>query len=178
MTDGMTQLLNQALTTGSGVGSPTGIVTALTGGSSVINTGTGGTLAASDIYAVQNALGPRWQANARWISNLTVANALRQEETSNGALKFPSLQNDPPTLLGRPTHEASFMDGTIAAGKNLLIYGDFSNYVVTQRVGSTVELIPHLFGASLRPTGQRGLWLRAQHGADSINDAAFRMLQA
>jgi HK97 family phage major capsid protein len=63
-----------------------------------------------------------------------------------------------PTLLGRPTHEASFMDGTIAASKNLLIYGDFSNFVVTQRVGATVELIPHLFSPnSLWPTGQRGL---------------------
>jgi HK97 family phage major capsid protein len=125
-----------------------------------------------------NALGPRYQASARWISNLVVQNALRQQETGNGALKFPSLQNNPPTLLGRPTHEASFMDGTIGAGKDLLIYGDFSNYVVTQRVGSTVELIPHLFGANRRPTGQRGLYMWARYGADSINDSAFRMLQA
>jgi HK97 family phage major capsid protein len=179
MTDGMTQLLNQALTVGSGSGQPTGIVTALAGGSSVVNTGTGGTLAAEDIYALQNALGPRWQANARWMSNLVVANSIRQEETTNGALKFPSMQGNPPTLLGRPTHEASFMDGTIAAGKNLLIYGDFSNFVVTQRVGATVELIPHLFSPNnLRPTGQRGLWMWARYGADSINDSAFRMLHS
>jgi HK97 family phage major capsid protein len=148
------------------------------GTSSVVNTATPGTLAASDVYAIQNSLGPRWQDNARWISNLVVANALRQAETSNGALKFPSLQNDPPSLLGRPTHEASFMDGTIAAGKNLAIYGDFSNYVVTQRVGSSVELIPHLFGANRRPTGQRGLYMWARYGADSINDSAFRLLVA
>lgn len=51
-------------------------------------------------------------------------------------------------------------------------------YVVTQRVGSSVELIPHLFGANRRPTGQRGAWLWARYGADSINDAAFRMLVA
>lgn len=178
MTDGMTQLLNQKLTVGSGSGEPTGIVTALAGGSSVVNTATGATLTASDIYTVQNALGPRWQANARWVSNLVVQNALRQQETGNGALKFPSLQNSPPSLLGRPTHEASYMDGTIGAGKDLLIYGDFNNYVVTQRVGSTVELIPHLFGANRRPTGQRGLYMWARYGADSINDSAFRMLQA
>jgi HK97 family phage major capsid protein len=41
MSDGMTQLLNTAFTTGSGVGNPTGIITALTGGSSVVNTGHG-----------------------------------------------------------------------------------------------------------------------------------------
>ena len=41
-----------------------------------------------------------------------------------------------------------------------------------------MELIPHLFGANRRPTGQRGLWMWARYGADSINDSAFRMLQA
>jgi HK97 family phage major capsid protein len=56
LSDGATQILNDALTTGSGVGCPTGIVTALAGGSSVVATGTGGTLAASDIYSAQNSL--------------------------------------------------------------------------------------------------------------------------
>ena len=76
-------------------------------------------------------------------------------ETTNGALKFPGLQADPPTLLGRPAHELSTMDGTIDAGQDnaIGIYGDWSNYVITQRVGSSVELIPHLFGANRRPTG-------------------------
>jgi HK97 family phage major capsid protein len=178
MNDGMTQLLNTAFTTGSGTGNPTGIITALTGGSSVVNTGTGGTLAASDVYAVQSSLGPRFQGNARWVGNLAILNALRQEETTNGALKFPSLQNDPPTLLARPVHELSNMDNTIAANKNLLVYGDFSQYVITQRVGSSLELIPHLFGSNRRPTGQRGVWLWARYGADSVNDNAFRLLVA
>lgn len=71
------------------------------------------------------------------------------------------------------------MDNTIAAGNPVLIYGDFSsNYVITQRVGSSVELVPHLFGSNRRPTGQRGMLLWARYGADSINDSAFRMLVA
>ena len=70
------------------------------------------------------------------------------------------------------------MAAAIAANNNLLVYGDFSQYVITQRVGSSLELIPHLFGANRRPTGQRGAWLWARYGADSINDAAFRMLKA
>jgi HK97 family phage major capsid protein len=178
MSDGMTQLLNTAFTTGAGVGTPTGIVTALTGTSSVVGTATGGTLTAADVYAVQSSLGPRFQANARWTFNLAVLNALRQMETTNGALKFPSLQNDPPTLLGRPAHELSNLNGNVAAGQPLGVYGDFQNYVISQRVGSSVELIPHLFGANRRPTGQRGVWMWARYGADSINDAAFRLLTA
>jgi len=178
LNDGATQILNQALTVGSGTGQPTGLITALAGSSAVLNTATPGTLTPADIYSTQNSLAARWQPNARWISNLTVANAIRQEETGNGALKFPSMQGNPPTLLGRPTHEASFMDNTIAAGKNLMIYGDFSNYVVTQRVGTTVELVPHIFGPNGRPRGQRGMVMWQRVGADSINDSAFRMLAA
>lgn len=181
LSDGALQLLNTSLTTGSGTGEPTGIITALTGGSSIVSTATADTLAASDVYALQSSLGPRWQANARWAANLAVINLLRQMETSNGALKFPSLQDTTPTLLGRPVHELSNMDGTLGGGAGndfVLLYGDFRNYVITQRVGSAVELIPHLFGSNRRPTGQRGMLLWARYGGNSVNNAAFRLLAA
>ncbi|WP_322859252.1 phage major capsid protein [Mycobacterium europaeum] len=177
LADGALQLLNSALTVGSGVGEPTGIVTALAGGSSVVTTGAAGTLTAADVYATQNALGPRWQANARWVGNLATLNALRQMESGNGSLLFPELRASEPTLLGRPVHEASVMDNTVATGKNVLVYGDWQNYLISQRVGSSVELVPHLFGSNRRPTGQRGMLLWARWGADSINDSGFRMLQ-
>ena len=66
--------------------------------------------AASDFYKLQNSLGPRFQPNARWMINLSTLNSARQFETTNGALKFPSLQDNPPTLLGRPVDENSVMD--------------------------------------------------------------------
>jgi HK97 family phage major capsid protein len=146
----------------------------------VVNTAVNDTLAASDIYAVQSSLGPRFQANAQWAFNFNILNQLRQMETTNGALKFPGLQADPPTLLGRRAWELSTMDGTIDAGQTnaIGIYGDFSNYVITQRVGSSVELIPQIFGSNRRPTGQRGVWLSARYGANSVNDAGFRLLTA
>jgi HK97 family phage major capsid protein len=181
LSDGMLQLLNDALTTGSGTGMPTGIVTALTGGSSVVAAGTADTLTAADVYNVQGSLGPRWQANARWCANLAILNKLRQLETANGSLVFPELRATEPTLAGKPVHELSNMSAALGggAGNNpALLYGDFSNFVVSQRIGSAVELIPHLFGSNLRPTGQRGLYMYARYGSDSVNDAAFRLLTA
>ena len=71
------------------------------------------------------------------------------------------------------------MDGVINAGatNNVLIFGDFSNYVIADRVGMTVETIPHLFAtANNRPTGQRGFYAFYRLGADSVNDGAFSML--
>jgi HK97 family phage major capsid protein len=73
--------------------------------------------------------------------------------------------------------EAEAMDGTYGSGENYaLIGGDWYNYVIADRIGTTVEFIPHLFGANQRPTGQRGWWAYVRHGADSVNDGAFRML--
>ena len=179
--DGILQLLNAALTTGSGTGTPTGIITSLLGGSSVVATGTADTLVANDVYSVQNALGPRWQAQARWCANLAILNTLRQMETANGALLFPELRASEPTLLGRPVHELSNMQGTMGGGAGndpVLLYGDFSNFVVSHRIGASVEFIPHLFGSNQRPTGQRGMYAYARYGSDSVNDAAFRLLVA
>jgi HK97 family phage major capsid protein len=182
LADGLQQKMNETLTTGSGVGQPTGIVTALQGGASVVASAAPDTIASADVYALQNALQPRYQPRARWCANLAVLNRLRQLESANGSLLFPELRSDTPTLAGKPVHELSNMDGTLSGGAGndpALLYGDFTNYVVTQRVGSSIELVPHLFGpANQRPTGQRGLYSYARYGADSVNDAAFRLLVA
>ncbi|MCB9408316.1 MAG: phage major capsid protein [Mycolicibacterium sp.] len=178
--DAAEQLLATALTTGSGSGQPTGIVTALTGAGSVVTGDGSEALAASDFYKVQNALAPRWQPNASWMAALPTINAARQFESANGSLLFPGLHTSPPTLLGRNVYENSVMDSAVNAAATeanyLAIYGDFSQYVVTMRVGSQIELIPHIVGANRRPTGQRGAWLWGRYGADSLIDSAFAML--
>jgi hypothetical protein len=62
-------------------------------------------------------------------------------------------------ILGIPTFEWSTMTATIATTNKIAIYGDFSTFLIADRLGGTVELIPHLFGATNRfPTGQRGAY--------------------
>ncbi len=50
------------------------------------------------------------------------------------------------------------MDSTVVAGAKPLIVGDFASFLIVDRLGMSIELIPHLFGANRRPTGQRGLY--------------------
>jgi HK97 family phage major capsid protein len=168
----------EAFTVGTGTGQPTGIVTALTGTASEVDR-TGTTLDAADFFAVQEALGPRFQPNAKWIMHLVSLNRGRSIIAGTG-LTTPLLDDSqtPPRLLGKQAYEASFMDSTVtgSASDFLAVYGDFRNYVIADRVGTTVELIPHLFGATRRPTGQRGWYMFRRVGADSVNDNAFRML--
>ncbi|PBA30567.1 phage major capsid protein [Mycobacterium intracellulare] len=182
--DGADQLTATAYTVGSGTNQPAGVITQLVASSgtvSLVSPATAETLAPGDVFTVQNALPPRFQPRAVWNANLTIINTLRQFETTNGALKFPELQANPPMLLGRQMHENSNMDGTInpAATENNypLVYGDFaSGMVIVDRIGSTLELVPHLFGANRRPTGQRGALLWFRTGSDVVNPNAFRLL--
>ncbi len=182
LVDGAEQLNATAYTTGSGSGQPKGVITAVAAvGGSLVSPGVAETLAASDVYSVQNALPPRFQPNAQWCANLAIINTLRQFETASGALKFPGLQDNPPQLLGRVMNELSNMDGTINASATEnnypLLYGDFgSGMVIVDRIGSTLELVPHLVGSNRRPTGQRGALLWFRTGADVVIPNAFRLL--
>lgn len=180
--DSALQLSEKAYTTGSGTGEPTGFVTALAAASPSVQVtpDTAETLGASDLYKVQNALPPRFQANSTWAANLTVWNVLRQMETGNGALKFPGLQDVPAHLLGRPAVEQSHMDGTWNAAQtadnHVLTIGDFKQFLIVDRIGATLERVEHLVGSSRRPTGQRGALLWFRTGSDVLVPNAFRML--
>ncbi len=59
----------------------------------------------------------------------------------------------------------------------MLIVGDFQNYVLADRIGMQVELVPHFFATgSNRPSGQRGFFAYYRLGADSVNDDGLRLL--
>jgi hypothetical protein len=84
-------------------------------------------------------------------------------------------------LLSRSVYENSNMDGSLnpAATENnyVLLYGDFAaGMVIVDRIGSTLELVPHLFGSNRRPTGQRGALLWFRTGSDVVIPNAFRPL--
>ncbi|HKY57535.1 MAG TPA: phage major capsid protein [Aeromicrobium sp.] len=171
-----------AFATGTGSGQPFGIVTALAGTSSEINAAADDTFAIADVYSTYGGLPARYRSGASWLANNLIYNLVRRFDTSGGAGLWTTLGNDrPENLLGRPVYEAEAMDGTVttsgAVSNYIMVFGDFSNYVIADRVGTRVEFIPTLFHTSNnRPSGQRGwhAWYRV--GADSVNDGAFRLL--
>ncbi|WP_324667186.1 Major capsid protein [Mycobacterium canetti] len=181
LADSVEQLQAAAFVNGSGNGEPTGFVSALTGTSDQVVVGAGSeAIVAADVYALQSALPPRFQTNSAFAANLTTINVLRQAETSNGALKFPSLHASPPMLAGKRIWEVSNMDivdAAVTATNYPLVLGDWSQFIITDRVGSTVELVPHVFGGNRRPTGQRGFFAWFRTGSDVLVRNAFRVLR-
>ena len=82
-------------------------------------------------------------------------------------------------LLGHPVYEASAQSGTFTTGQLIGVFGDFSYFKIVDRIGLTVETIPHLFGAAQGnlPTGQRGLFAYWRVGSKVLDANAFRTLK-
>lgn len=187
MVDARDRLEATAHIKGTGTDQPTGLEVELTGGSSVVSPATVETFAAADVYATARALPPRYRMTAdmpSWVAAYGTYLDIRQFDTSGGGNFWTSLGNGTPErLLGWRAYEASAVDDSndinaAATETNFVLFvGDFSRYVIVDRVGMTVELVPHLFHTgNNRPSGQRGLigWMRT--GAESVDDNAFRVL--
>jgi HK97 family phage major capsid protein len=171
-----------AFATGTGSGQPFGLVVALTGTASEIDAATDDTFAIADVRSIYNALPARHRANASWLANNSIYTLIRAFDTGGGGGFWANLNGDrPEQLLGREVLESEGMDGVVtttgAVSNFILIFGDLENYVIADRIGMTVEFIPHLFHTTTnRPSGQRGWYAHTRMGADSVNDDAFRML--
>ena len=181
--DAKDRLEGTAFATGSGSGEPTGIFTALDANTNVeLTTTTAATVGLVDLHAVYRALPIRWRSRASWLMNPLWLGAIRQLGSAVGASFTGDLRDPyPERIIGRPVVESDDAPEvqTTTALDNILVFGDFSNYVIADKPASMmVEFIPHVFGATNgRPIGARALYAFWRTGADSVNDLAFRLLQ-
>jgi HK97 family phage major capsid protein len=157
---------------------PTGIITALVaaGGSTVIATGTN-VLAQGDLYANQAALPARWQPNAKWMMSLPILNGYRQLPQATGLNYSVVADGGPqPKILGWPVYVNSNMDSTLtgAAADYLVLSGDFNQFVIVDRIGTTIEVLPG-YGTNRRPTGQKHFYMHWRTGSGVLVPDAFRL---
>ena len=184
--DGFDRLEATAFTTGTGSGQPYGLITRLSGTGPVVN-GTSGAagaadFVAADVYALDDALGARWRQNASFLAAKATYNDVRQFATSNTYHAFWTAfgGGTPAELIGYPTYSAEEMDTTIVSGSNdyVLVLGDVSQYRVIDRVGTSINFIPVLFGTSGgRPNGSAGWFAMKRVGADVLTSNAFKVLK-
>lgn len=179
---GYVQLIASQSMTGSG-SAPQGIFTAIdaTAAREVIVT-TSGALGPEDVFKAWNHLGEMWRdGRASWFSSVSVESAVRANGGANLGLYSVSITAEGLVLVnGRPWYKTDYapaFTGTTGT-VNLLVVGDFSNFLIAQRAGMSVESVPHIFGMTNNaPLGERGLFAWARHGMDSINDNAFTLLK-
>jgi HK97 family phage major capsid protein/HK97 family phage prohead protease len=150
-----------------------GVVATLNASSNV----TANTFTAGSVYSLEESLPPRFRDNATFLGNKAVYNLIRQFDTAGGAQLWERIgASTPNQLLGYPAYEVSSMASTVALNARYLLFGDFRHFLIVDRVGMSVELVPHLFGANRRPTGQRGLYAIWRNNSKVLTDNAFRIL--
>lgn len=160
--DAKNNLENTKFLTGLGHTSsePQGLI-AVGGATAVVVTATTATIAVGDIYNLESALSPRNRANASIVGNRAFFQKVRQLDTAGGANLWTQLGNKTPSeLLGYPVYEwSAYASTTTTSGSTVATMGDFSRFLIIDRVGMDVELIPHLFAtANNRPYGARALY--------------------
>ena len=161
---------------GHGSNEPQGL---LVGATAVVTTAIATTLAVGDLYGLEEALPPRFRPGASIVANKKQFNRVRAFDTSGGSSLWVQLgQGLPAALLGYPNYEYSELTNALTSGASIVTIGDFSYYLIADRVGMDIELIPHLFGtANNLPTGQRGLYCYWRNSAVVLAWQAFRTLK-
>lgn len=172
------------LGSGSGVNA-NGLITTLSG--NTVDTASATAFAASDVYKLEGALDVRWRGRAKFLAHHDTYNAIRQFAENDGHKMWERIGNGQPSqLLGRPAIESSVVAGTpanwapstaAATEGKFMLFGDFSNFLIVDRIGMSVELIPQVFGTNHRPTGQRGVYAIWMNNTKVVVDNAFKVLK-
>lgn len=182
LVDAQARLEGESFVNGTGSGQPFGVVSRVSATTaSRVPAQTNNVFGPLDAYSVQAHLPARWRPTSTWHANIAIIHKLRQLATGAGpehAFISDMTAGQPPQLLGRPLYECSPMDGALGSGDDdALLLGSFDQYCVVDRVGTTIELVPHLIGPNRRPTGQRGFLMWFRVGADTLTNSAFAILR-
>jgi HK97 family phage major capsid protein len=188
--DAKDELEASKFATGSGTNEPQGVIT---GATSTTDTATANAFVVADLYTLEAALGPRFRPRGVMVMNRAIAQKIRQFDTQGGAslwidnlriglanqVPTPGSYGDGARVLGYGAYESSAMASTVTTGAKIIVFGDFSYYLIADRVGLSVELIPHMFAtANNRPSGQRGLYAYWRNGAGVLSTTAFKVLDS
>lgn len=179
--DAKDRLEGAGFTTGSGSSNqPTGIVTGLVAASKTVSSATTDTYAVADVYATQDALPARYEQGATWQISKPIINKTRQFGSAVGHAFLVDLGGGQPSqLLGDDLYKNSDLDSTITATAHnyIAVYGNIAQaYRINDRIGMSIELVPHTFGPNGRPNGKRGWYARWRVGAGMLNADAARVL--
>lgn len=159
---------------------PGGVVSTLDATSHVGTTGDGFDI--DDIGVLAGRLPDRFEPRARFLGHRLIYTEIARLDRVNGngsGMYQPLASGRPATLLGYPAHNSSAMESDFTTtGNEILLFGDFSTgFLIVDKVGMSVELIPHIVNGDGNPTGQRGIFAHWRNSSVILVDNAFRLLK-
>ena len=179
--DAKDQLEATQMVTGSGTTpNTTGIVTGLVADTTPVTSATTDVFAVADVYALREAVGPRHRGPGfAWLAPLEIIDDIRQFGSALGHAFTTDLTGDVTSLMTRPLHEVSTMDGVInATAENyVMIAGNIARaFAIVDRLGMTAKANPLVVGSNQRPTGQQGVYVSWRFGSGMLDSNACRIL--
>lgn len=160
---------------GNGSGEPLGIVFALSGSASVVNSASDNAFALTDVDSVEGDLGDRFIGRAQWLAARKVYQTARGFGTAGQPANsiYDAMSG---TLRGYRARISNNMDKTFTNDSEPLLFGDFQNFVIVDRLGLSTEFIPMVFDGNGRPLGRRGIYARWRNDTGVTTVNAFRLL--
>ena len=169
-----------AFISGSGSGAPKGVITAVSGtAGSLVTVTTRGSFTSSsivDTLALVNALAVRYEDSATWVLNKAIYRTIEQQMVGTGSVKAIEMTNGR-ELFDLPVVRSSTMLSATTSGNHIAVLGDFSQYIVYDRLGVNVEFIQNVVDGDGLPVGKRGLVAYKRVGGDISDVDAFRLLK-
>jgi len=172
---------SEAFISGSGSDAPKGIVTCLSGTAGVTVTattrGSFTTASSADVLALLNALPVRYEDSATWLMNKATRLTINQQIIGTGSVAVSELLVSQRELLELPVVKSSTMASATTSGNHLIVLGDFSQFVIYDRLGVNVEFIQNVVDGDGLPLGKRGLVAYKRVGSNVADQNAFRVLK-
>lgn len=165
-----------AFLTGSGTDEPEGILTGLSASEKVETAGSGA-FVLGDVYKLKQAVPDRWKGSTTIVGHSDTMDTIYTMVGLADPSEAMAMEGRAGDLLGRRKAEWNTMGTGVVAGTKVLIAGDVKTFVIADRIGSSVELIPHILGANRLPIGARGLFYRWRSGSTVTVPNALRFLQ-
>lgn len=135
-----------AFVAGDGNGKPTGVLKDAQLG---VTTAASNAITFDEIIDLYYSLKSPYRNRASFIMNDATAKVIRKLKDNDGQYLWqPSVQQgQPDMLLGRPVYTTAGMP-TIAAGANVIAFGDFSYYWIADRAGRTIQRLNELYAVN------------------------------
>jgi HK97 family phage major capsid protein/HK97 family phage prohead protease len=170
-----------SFTVGTGAPVPQGVIV---GATNLATTSASSAVALVDLDTLADALPERYQPGAAIMASRGFFSKIRQlaRAATSETDEWPNVQTgnvNAPQLIGYPKYINSNIVSTITTGNSkVAIIGDFQKgFLIVDRIGMNVELIPHLFAtANNLPSGQRGLFAYWRNTSGVRDANAFRVL--
>lgn len=161
-----------AFVTGDGSGKPTGVMNGISVG---VTTTSNSAITADEVLDLFYSLKVGYRGKATFLMNDATEKYLRKLKngTTGDYMWQPGLTSEQPNkLLGRPVANSDSVD-TIAATKNVIVFGDFSNYMIKDTAGMEIQVLRELYAAN----GQVGFKGHLRTDGARVVDEAFKSLK-